>query len=91
MQLGRLHIATLTTFSVTGSIAEKSFKNISIEYQLLILELDRLWYSTLYSIIEIGCLGHFLTPSIRTLQATIEQSVLTCKFIVSKATQKATV
>ena len=36
-------------------------KSSKPEYQLLISELDRLGYGTLYLTIEIGCLGHFLT------------------------------
>ena len=61
------------------------------EYQLLISELDRLGYGTLYLTIEIGCLDHFLTPSaIRALQAAaIEQPVATCKSILSRAAQKS--
>jgi len=47
-------------------------KSTKPEYELLISELG---YSTLYSTIEIGCLGHFLSSSVRALQASIEQSV----------------
>ena len=38
---------------------------------------------------EIGCLVHFLLSSVRALQALIEQSVATCKLILSAAAQKA--
>ena len=69
--------------------AARERKSSKPEYQLLISELNHLGYGTLYLTIEIGCLGHFLTPSIRALQAAIEQPVAACKSILSRAAQKS--
>jgi len=54
------------------------------EYQLLS---PKLGYCTLYLTIEIGCLGHFLFPSVRALQAATEQSLQ--QLVLNKAPQKA--
>ena len=54
--------------------AAREQKSSKIEYQLLISELDRLGYASQYFTIKIGCLGHYLSESIRALQAAIQQS-----------------
>ena len=60
------------------------------EYQLLLSELDHhLCYTSLYSTIEVGCLGHYLPNSVGALQTTIQQSATTCRIILDKAAQKA--
>ena len=45
-------------------------------YQLLMSELDRLGFISQYVTVKIGCLGHYLTESIRALQATTQQSTV---------------
>ena len=63
----RLHVLELPcSFNTTEHLqAAREQKSSKSEYRLLISKLDRLGYGTLYLTIEIGCLGHFLTPSIR--------------------------
>ena len=69
--------------------AARERKSNKVEYQLLLSELDRLGYISQYLTIEIGCLGHYLSDSIRALQATTGQSTRTCRSILDNAAQKA--
>ena len=57
--------------------------------QLLISELDRLGYVSQYFTIEIGCLGHYLSESVRSLQAAVQQSAAVCRAMLDKAAQQA--
>ena len=61
----RLQVLELScSFNATEHLqAAREQKSSKPEYRLLISE--RLGYGTIYLTIEIGCLGHFLTPSIR--------------------------
>ena len=59
------------------------------EYQLLLSELDRLGYICQYLTIEIGCLGHYLSDSIKALQSVTQQSAKTCRNMLDAAAQKA--
>ena len=47
-------------------------KSSKIKYQVLISELDHLGYVSHYSTIEISCLDHYLSDSIKALQAIIQ-------------------
>ena len=59
------------------------------EYQLLLSKLDRLGYICQYLTIEIDCLGHYLSDSIKALQSVTQQSAKTCRNMLDAAAQKA--
>ena len=75
--------------SLSSSHAAHERKSGKSEYQLLLSELDHLCYTSLYSTIEVGCLGHYLSNSVGALQTIIQQSATTCRIILDKAAQKA--